>query len=357
MVSEEGTERTQRPDAPPAFGSGLYDDAAALDAALPDIDWTVLPVGAVADRVRVPSGELARISLGDPAAPRVLLVPGVTGSKEDFILMMPLLARAGYHVEAIDLAGQYESADAGPEHLYPPRSSYDYALFVDDVVAVLEQGGMPAHLLGYSFAGTVAQLVTVSRPDLVASLTLLSCPPQPGQGFRGIKRLGPFTGLATGRVGAALMIWGVRQNLTHVPPKRLRFVRHRFDFTRRQSVRDIIELMMHAPDVRARLAALDIPKLVATGEHDLWPLRLYEECAEAISATIAVYRTGHSPCETTPHQLCRDLLALWSRTEHVPAAREEGDVRPAAGPRPPARRAEPPAGAARDARAGGPLAS
>ena len=90
------------------------DNAEQLDAMLPEIDWAVLPVGAVRSRFAAPSGQLAMVSLGDPGNPRVLLVPGVTGSKEDFTLMMPELAAAGYHVQSFDLAGQYESAAAGP---------------------------------------------------------------------------------------------------------------------------------------------------------------------------------------------------------------------------------------------------
>ena len=61
-----------------------------------------------------PSGALARVALGPAAGRRVVLVPGATGSKEDFVLMMPLFAAAGYRVESFDLAGQYESVDAGP---------------------------------------------------------------------------------------------------------------------------------------------------------------------------------------------------------------------------------------------------
>lgn len=285
--------------------AGSAQDAVALDEAIPDIDWTILPAGAERAWIDAPSGRLASIALGEPGHPRVLLVPGVTGSKEDFALMLPLLAAGGYRVESYDMAGQYESAGAGP----PTGERYDHALFVRDLLAVL--GDAPAHVLGYSFAGTVAQLALVERPDLFLSLTLLSAPPQPGQGFRGVKRLGPVTGLTTGRIGAALMIWGVRRNVTHVPPKRLEFVRHRFSLTRRSSVADIISLMKRAPDVRQALAAARLPKLVAVGEHDLWPLALHAELAESIGARLAVYRTGHSPCETAPHQLVRDMLALY----------------------------------------------
>lgn len=292
---------------------GSRADAARLDETIPDIDWTIPPEGAVRGFIDAPSGRIATLSIGESSAPRIVLVPGVTGSKEDFNLMLPLLAAAGYRVESYDMAGQYESHAAGPENLDPPQRRYSHELFVADLISVLESGGEPAHVLGYSFAGTVAQLAFTSRPELFASLALLSCPPQPGQGFRGVKRLGRFTDFATGRIGAALMIWGVRRNFTHVPPKRLEFVRQRFVLTRRKSVADIIRLMKRAPDARGHLAAADLPKLVAVGEHDLWPLELHSEFAESIGAAIAVYRTGHSPCETVPHELVHDLLSLYER--------------------------------------------
>jgi hypothetical protein len=37
--------------------------------------------------------------------------------------------------------------------------------------------------------------------------------------------------------------------------------------------------------------------------------------AERLGARIALYRTGHSPCETTPHQLVRDMLRLFDEVE------------------------------------------
>ncbi|MES2169388.1 MAG: alpha/beta fold hydrolase [Actinomycetota bacterium] len=290
------------------------EQAAKLDDRLPDRDWTVLAPGAVATTFDAPSGPLALISLGDPSKPRVLLAPGVTGSKEDFTLMMPGLVDAGFYVQSYDLAGQYESFGAGPENLTPSKKHYDYELFIDDMIALLEIGGGPVHVLGYSFAGNVAQAVFQRRPELFASLTLLSAPPEPGQGFRGVKRIGPFTGLANGRVGAFLMILGLYRNFTRVPPGRQRFVEHRFSLTRRAAVRDIIDLMKRAPDARAELQASPIPKLVAVGEHDLWPLKLHARFAEQIGAEIAVYRTGHSPCETTPHQLTLDMVQLFEKS-------------------------------------------
>ena len=291
------------------------DEAERLDRALEDRDWTIPAPGSVASRFAAPSGDLAVVSLGDPKNPRVVLVPGVSGSKEDFVLMLPVLAEAGYFVQSFDMAGQYESGAAGP----PRGRHYDYDLFVNDLIALLERGAGensgPAHLLGYSFAGTVAQLVLVRRPDLVRSLTLLATPPEPGNGFRGVRGLGPYTFLAGGRVGAALMTWGIRTNKNHVPPLRLEFVRMRFDHTSRRSMEDIIRLMKRAPDLRDEVAASPVPKLVAVGSHDLWPTDLHAEFAERIGARLVVYPTGHSPCETAPRQLSRDMIALFEAAD------------------------------------------
>lgn len=289
----------------------VREDADERDRAIGDVDWRMFPPGTVRDVVAAPSGPLARVSLGSENGARVLLVPGVTGSKEDFVLVLPVLAAAGYRVESYDLAGQYESAAAGPENLTPPRRHYDYPLFVDDMIAVLESGPGPVHVLGYSFAGLVAQLALVARCDLFASLALVTCPPAAGQVFRGVKRIGRLSDAAGPRASAGLMLWGIRNNLNRVPPARLRFVRERFALTRRSSVTDVVGLMMTMPDVTAAVAAADLPKLVATGTHDLWPESEYRAYAARIGARAAVYDTGHSPSETVPHQLSRDLCLLY----------------------------------------------
>lgn len=309
MVSA-GSNAQNNPE-PEGFGSALVDEAARRDAVLGDLDWTVLPDGAVRGSFEAPSGTLATVSMGTPGNPRVLLIPGATGSKEDFVLMLPELAAAGYYVLSCDIAGQYESAAAGPENLVPPRAHYDYDLFTNDLIAMLDAGEGPAHVVGYSFAAIVAQLAFSRRPEKFRSLTLLSCPPEPGQSFRGVQRIGRFSRWASPRVGSALLIWGIRVNVVHVAPGRMRFVKYRFRFTRRSSVSDIFGLMQHAPDLRAALAAASLPKFVAVGEHDLWPLALHRRFAQSIGARIAVYRGGHSPSETSPYQMSRDLIALY----------------------------------------------
>lgn len=286
-------------------------EAIELDAAIADVDWAAVPAGVERWSIAAPSGELAAFAAGAPTAPRILLVAGVTGSKEDFALMLPLLAGAGYRVESYDLAGHYESIEAGPERLTPPRGRYDHELFVEDLLAVIRAGSAPVHLLGYSFGGTVAQLVAATHPELIASLTLLSCPPVAGQTFRATKSvLGPLSKVLDGRVSAGLMLWGIRRNFNRTPAHRYEFVMARMPRLRRSSIDDVIGLMRRTPDVTAELAGASMPKLVAYGVHDLWPAEAHHRFAQQIGAIDIEYDAGHSPCEETPHQLCRDMLLM-----------------------------------------------
>lgn len=281
-------------------------DSILADHSLPDRDWTALPPDTHRWQFAAPSGQLAGLSSGPHEGEHVLLLPGVTGSKEDFVIMIPLLTAAGYRVHAVDLAGQYESNEAGPDS----GIGYDDELFAADVLALLEWTG-PAHVLGYSFAGTIAQMVLIRRPELFRSLALLSAPPLAGNSFRGIKFIGPLSRFASPNVAASLMLWGIRNNLNRVSPGRVRLARHRLVFTRRQSVVDVMQMMMHTPDLASAVWSLPLPKLVAAGKHDLWPAARHRIYAASIGATFVEYDTGHSPCETTPHQLCQDLLTLY----------------------------------------------
>ena len=175
-----------------------------------------------------------------------MLVSGVAGSKEDFVLLFPLFAAAGFRVESYDIAGHYGSVDAGPQNLDPPREHYDYRLFLDDFIAILEDGRGPAHVLGYSFAGLVAELALVERPDLFASLTLMASPPATGQVFRGVKHIGPISDMPPHRA-AGLILWGIRYNLNRTPPLRIAFVRERMAVTGRPVIDDVVGLMMTTP--------------------------------------------------------------------------------------------------------------
>jgi len=282
--------------------------ARAIDAALGEVDWRGLPDGVMRTEYAVPSGRLAGLVAGEPDAPRIVLVPGITGSKEDFILMLPLLSAAGMRAESFDLAGQYESHRAGPENLRPGRDRYDQELFVDDLKEVLAIGPVPVHLVGYSFAGTIVAALAARYPEAIASITLISAPPLSGQVFRSVKIIGPLSRGLSPRTAASLMIWGVSRNLNRAPRHRIDFVRERFALTRPDSVADAFALMMRTPDLDRDIAAIDVPKLVVAGAHDLWPELLHRQYAARIGADVLLTAGGHSPSEDSATELTREIV-------------------------------------------------
>jgi pimeloyl-ACP methyl ester carboxylesterase len=111
---------------------------------------------------------------------------------------------------------------------------------------------------------------------------------------------------------AGLILWGIRYNLNRTPPGRIAFVRERMAVTPRECIDDVVALMMAPPDMADEVARIDIPKLIAVGESDLWPAEQHEAYARRIGARVATYATGHAPCESAPHQLARDMLALFA---------------------------------------------
>ena len=75
---------------------------------------------------------------------------------------------------------------------------------------------------------------------------------------------------------------------------------------------EITDVFTVQADIADEVAGVGIPKLIAVGEQDLWPTEQHAAYAERIGARMAVYPTGHAPCETAPHQLVRDMLALFT---------------------------------------------
>ena len=75
----------------------------------------------------------------------VLLAPGFTGSKEDFLDLLPLLR--DWTVIALDHRGQYES---------PRAQEYSLRLWADDLCRIAQSCQPPVHLVGHSLGGLIA---------------------------------------------------------------------------------------------------------------------------------------------------------------------------------------------------------
>lgn len=125
--------------------------------------FLTLPRCARALRLSTSRGGFAalRAEPDGPVRGSALLVPGFTGSKEDFIALLEPLAAAGYRVTAVDQRGQYETG--GPDD----PAAYAVEALGADVRALTEAvaaDGGPPHLLGHSFGGQVVREAVLAAP-------------------------------------------------------------------------------------------------------------------------------------------------------------------------------------------------
>jgi pimeloyl-ACP methyl ester carboxylesterase len=127
----------------------------------------------MADRRLVDVGdvELCVESFGDPALPTVLLVSGAAASMDWWdVELCTRLAEGGRHVV------RYDHRDTGQSTTgIPGVPWYGGRQLERDCTGLIETLDVGAvHLVGLSMGGGIAQVVALRRPELVASLTLIS---------------------------------------------------------------------------------------------------------------------------------------------------------------------------------------
>jgi len=263
---------------------------------------------AAASRVTLPSpyGGLAGLRVDAVGAPRgtVLLVPGWTGSKEDFIAVLEPLAALGWTVVTYDQRGQYESAGPDDESAYSlPRLAADLL----EVVAGLGSG--PVHVVGHSFGGLVArEAVLLTGGDAFASLTLLCSGPGPlpqrhHDGMGALHSALPHVPLE--------IVYDVKEAADREggwePPSQAvgAFMRLRFTSNNPYGLRAKTGILLDTPDRTDELAALardGFPVAVVYGpDDDAWTLEEQDRVAVAVgTAAVVVPGTGHSPAAERP---------------------------------------------------------
>jgi pimeloyl-ACP methyl ester carboxylesterase len=121
--------------------------------------------------VKVGEVELCVDAVGDPASPVVVLIAGAGSSMDGWPPQLcRLLADGGRYVL------RYDHRDTGRSTTGPAGApTYDGGAFERDLVGLLhtlESG--PAHLVGLSMGGGIAQALALDHPELVASLTLMA---------------------------------------------------------------------------------------------------------------------------------------------------------------------------------------
>lgn len=280
--------------------------------------FLALPACAHALRLTTARGDFAALRAvpDGPARGTALLVPGFTGSKEDFIALLEPLARAGYRAVAVDQRGQYETG--GPAE----QSAYAIDELADDVLALsAELAGGPLHLLGHSFGGQVVrQAVLRTAGELPwSSLTLLSTGPG---------AIDPSEASRTKLLVDALQsmdlesIWQVMQQMDKESGSPAVPLRPEIsDFLHRRWVANIPEALtamgrhlISAPDRVAELSAVQLPKLVLSGVQDYaWPVGEQSAMAERLGARrVVVDDAGHSPNAEQPAATAAALAEFWA---------------------------------------------
>ena len=129
-----------------------------------------------AEMVRIDGVDLCVETFGERGAPPILLIAGAAESMEGWDPdLCRLLAGEGRFVI------RYDHRDTGRSTSWPPGApGYTGADLVADAGGLVDVlAGGRAHLVGLSMGGAIAQHLAVKRPELVATLTLISASPGP----------------------------------------------------------------------------------------------------------------------------------------------------------------------------------
>jgi pimeloyl-ACP methyl ester carboxylesterase len=261
-----------------------------------------------------------------------LLVPGFTGSKEDFLAILEPLAAAGRHVYAIDQRGQFQSPHAAGRAGYAPPELAADLLAIAAAVAADADG---VHLVGHSMGGLIAREAVLMRAASFMSLTLLGS----GQGAIGGQRAASLTQLlavldpSNGETtDDRAKLGGLVRRMWHdelEPQARADGTNdHVIAFLRERTLRTcpfhyiaIARYLLTCTDRTDELAAAadaaNLPTMVVYGENDdAWPTDEQDQMAWRLGADRAcIPGAAHSPAVEAPVTTSSILTQFWNDAE------------------------------------------
>jgi pimeloyl-ACP methyl ester carboxylesterase len=257
---------------------------------------------------------------GLPERNPALLVPGYTGSKEDFIAVLHTLAHTGLRrVVAVDMRGQYETPGSDDP------AGYTCPALGTDIMSLLEVlGPEQVHLVGHSFGGLVCREAALSAPERLASLTLMSSGPAAITGrsatnAQALREALPQLGME--------QIWALKLGpeavAKGVPDEVVAFLRDRMLRTSAAGLIGMAQELLSCTDLVEELAkvvnAAALEVLVLYGEDDdAWSPGLQATMADRLDAAkIVIPGAAHSPAVDAPETTASALTGFWNASERV----------------------------------------
>lgn len=249
-----------------------------------------------------------------------LLVPGFTGSKEDFLAVLQTLAAAGRRVVAIDMRGQYETPGPDDPGAYPAE---ELAADIESVVLTFAE---PPHLLGHSFGGLVARDAALAKQAPLTSLTLMSSGAGAITGPKESEARALLAALRPPDGRPAMTVTEIWQAVLEpaalakgTPEDIVAFLRRRMLGNNPASLIGMCEQLVGAPDRVAELTSVPLPMLVLYGEDDdNWTPRHQASMAERLAAErVVIPGAAHSPAVDAPETTAGALTEFWNAAERA----------------------------------------
>jgi len=323
-----------------------------------------LPDGVRPTTIHTSRGSFAALE-GVPASgvcerDAALLVPGYTGSKEDFLAILDLLADGSRQVIAIDMRGQFETPGADDP------DAYRAAALGSDIAAIIHATGV-RHLVGHSYGGLVAREALLASPELtgagltgagvtgagvtgaglgqvatglaavgasggdIVSFTLMSSGPAAltGPRARELREMLAALGIRNdsmpdrATLGAGIaQLWHAHLEpqaiAAGVPAPIVAFLAKRMLSNDPNGLVLMARHMLTAPDRTGELARLSqLPKLVIYGENDnSWSPATQENMARRLRARrVCIPGAVHSPAVEAPATTAGALTQFWDTAE------------------------------------------